>query len=212
MHVFNDIVIRDIAVRYNLRNTMVLQQLAIWLISNTGKLITGNSLRKIFPVGSSSSMMEYLSHFADAYLFFYVPRFSFSNKIQLVNPKKVYCIDNGLIEINSVSFSEDHGRLLENLVFLHLRRLTPEIYYFTEKKECDFVAFQHGKITGVYQVCLRLDQNNMDRELAGLTEAMDYFGLKDASIVTLDQSDRFSLDDKTINVLPFHEWATSENF
>jgi predicted AAA+ superfamily ATPase len=207
MHAFSDIVVRDIAIRYNLKNTSVLQQLAVWLVSNSGKPITGNSLRKIFQIGSSSSMMDYLSYFVDAYLFFFIPKFSYSHKVQLVNPKKVYCIDNGLIEINSVSFNEDNGRLLENMVFMHLRRQTPEIYYFLDKKECDFVVFHQGKLQGLYQVCWQLDQNNMERELSGLLEAMNYFGLNNASIITQDQSETFILDGKTIVAQPFHEWA-----
>lgn len=71
-------------------------------------------------------MMDYLSYFVDAWLFFFIPEFSYSNKIQLVNPKEVYCIDNGFIDINSISFPEDNGRLLENMVFMQLRRQTPE--------------------------------------------------------------------------------------
>ena len=77
--------------------------------------------------------MEYLSYFSNAYLFFFIPRFSYSSKVQLVNPKKIYCIDNGFIKTNSVSFSADTGRLLENMVFMHLRRTTNDIYYFAEK-------------------------------------------------------------------------------
>jgi hypothetical protein len=206
MHAFNDIVVRDIVIRYNLKSTHVLQQLAVWLVSNTGKPITGNSLRKIFQISSSSSMMDYLSYFVDAYLFFFVPKFSYSHKVQVVNPKKVYCIDNGFIDINSVSFNEDNGRLLENMVFMHLRRQTPEIYYFSDKKECDFVVFQDGKLKGLYQVCWQLDQNNMDRELAGLLEAMNYFGIKNASLITHDQSDTFIIDEKNITAQPFHQW------
>lgn len=207
MHAFSDIVVRDIAIRYNLKNTSVLQQLAVWLVSNTGKPITGNSLRKIFEISSSSSIMDYLSYFVDAYLFFFVSRFSYSHKVQLVNPKKVYCIDNGFIEVNSVSFNEDNGRLLENMVYMQLRHKTPEIFYFKEKRECDFVVFQQGKLQGAYQVCWQLDQNNMDRELSGLVDAMNFFGLKAGSIITHDQSDSFLIDGKTIKVLPFHEWA-----
>lgn len=207
MQAFNDILIRDIAVRYNLKNIHIVQQLALWLVSNIGKPFSGNSLRKIFQISSSSSMMDYLSYFADAYLFFYLPKFSHSRKIQLVNPKKVYCIDNGFIDINSVSFNDDNGRLLENMVFMHLRRQTSEIYYYSGKKECDFVVFENGKLIGLYQVCWQLDQSNMDRELAGMTEAMDYFGLKKAKIITHDQSDTFSIEGKTIQAVPFHDWA-----
>ncbi len=207
MHVFNDIVIRDIALRYGIRNTSVLQQLAVWLISNTGKLISGNSLRKIFPIGSSASVMEYLSGFGDAYLFFFVPKFSYSQKVQAVNPKKVYSIDTGLINANSVSFNEDKGRIFENMVFLHLRRLYSRIYYYAEKKECDFIVFQEKKKPEIIQVCLELDPDNLDRELQGITEAMDFFSIKTGLIITYNQSDKFIVNGKTIHAVPFCKWA-----
>jgi uncharacterized protein len=207
MQLFNDIIIRDIALRYNIKNITILQQLAVWLVSNCGKLFTGNSLRKMFQIRSSSSVMEYLSYFNDAYLFFYVSRFSFSGKVQMVNPKKIYCIDNGFIQHNSVSFTPDNGRLLENMVFLHLRRKTKEIYYFAEKNECDFVVFQQKKPEGIYQVCWQLNQDNLDRELNGLNEAMDFFKVNQGTIITFNQNETFEIGNKKCNAIPFYEWA-----
>ena len=153
-------------------------------------------------------MMEYLTYFVDAYLFFYVPRFSYSLKVQMVNPKKVYAIDNGLIYTNSVSFSSDQGRLLENMVFLHLRRQTPEIYYFAEKGECDFVVLKQNHEVELVQVCWHLDEENLKRELNGLSEAMLFFGLQKGMIITYNQSDEFIIEDKRIEVIPFYKWAT----
>ena len=207
MQNFNDIIVRDIAIRNNIRNTALLQQLAVWLATNVGKLFTGNSLRKIFQIASSSSIMEYLNYFSDAYLFFYIPRFSYSGKVQMVNPKKIYCIDNGLVKTNSVSFSDDHGRLLENMVFMQLRRVFSEIYYFSEKNECDFVVFKQKIPDTLIQVCWQLDQENMDRELSGLKEAMDFFDLSEGIIITANQTDNFVVDSKSVIVKPFHDWV-----
>ncbi len=205
MQAFNDIVIRDIAVRYGIKNISILQQLAVWLISNAGKPVTGNSLRKMFSIGSSASIMEYLSFFSDAYLFFFVPLFSYSQKVQLVNPKKVYVTDNGMIAVNSVSFGNDSGRLLENMVFMQLRRLTDRIYYFSGKKECDFVVFDKGKSPELYQACLNLDEENTGREVDGLMEAMDFFKLTKGTIITRNQSDILKIGKRSINVLPFYK-------
>jgi len=207
MHIFNDIVTRDIALRYAIRNTSGLKQLAVWLISNAGKPVTGNSLKKVFDIGSSSSIMEYLSHLSDAYLFFFVPKFSYSQKVQIVNARKVYSIDTGLISANSISFSDDQGRLLENMVFLHLRRQTSGICYFAERKECDFVVFGNEKKPSLYQVCWQLDRDNLDRELDGMKEAMDFFGIKKGMLITHDQSDSFVIGGKTIKVIPYYLWA-----
>jgi len=209
MNAFGDIIVRDIAIRHNIKNTTLLKQLGGWLVSATGKPFTANSLRKIFNISSSSTIMEYLSYFVDAYLFWFVPKFSYALKVQMVNPKKVYCIDNGFVEINSVSFSDDTGRIFENMVFLHLRRQTPEIYYFSGKKECDFVVFQNGRFQSLFQVCLQIDQNNMEREFDGLIEAMEFFNVASASIITQDQSDSFLKDGKTISLIPFYIWATA---
>lgn len=125
--------------------------------------------------------------------------------MQVVNPKKVYCIDNGFISANSVSFSADYGRMLENLVFIELRRNNKEIFYFNEGKECDFALAVNGKITSLYQVCWQLDEDNMDRELNGLLLAMDYFGIKSAKIITASQQDAFNVSGKKILVEPFYQ-------
>ena len=207
MTAFNDIVIRDIAVRYNIKNTGLLLQLAEWLVSNTAKLFTANSLRKIININSSSTMSEYLSYFVYSYLFFFVPKFSYSHKSQIVNPKKIYCIDNGFVVTNAISFSDDYGRLLENMVFIQLRRQFTDIYYFSEKKECDFVVFNKGKMVALYQVCSKMDQNNMEREVDGLFEAMQFFKVESASIITLNQKEIFQKNGKTMIVLPFQEWV-----
>lgn len=206
MHNFNDILIRDIAARYTIRHTDSLRQLAVWLVSNVGKPFTGNSLRKSFNINSSSSIMEFLGFLSDAYLFFFVPRFSYSHKVQLVNPKKVYCIDNGMISTNSTSFSDDQGRLLENMVYGQIRRSSAEIFYFKESKECDFVVFRNGRLEGVFQVCWQLNDDNMKRELAGLEEAMDFFKLDKGTIITFDQEDTLQIGNKTIELKPFHQW------
>jgi len=209
MHAFQDIIIRDVAVRHGIRNISNLQQLAVWLISNTSKQVTGNSLKNIFDIGSSSSIMEYLSFFNDAYLFFFVPMFSYSQKVQIVNARKVYAIDTGMIKVNSRTFSNDAGRMLENMVFLQLRRLHREIYYFRQKKECDFIVCEKGRPKTLIQVCLQLDRDSLDREIAGITEAMDFFKLSKGLIITDDQKDTFALGKKTVNVVPFYEWAMS---
>ncbi len=208
MQCFNDIITRDIVLRYHIKNSLLLKQIGVWLVSNVGKPVSGNGLRKMFGIASSSSIMEYLSFFTDAYLFFFVPKFSYSHKVQTVNPKKVYCIDNGFITTNSVSFTGDKGRLLENMVYMQLRRSTSEIFYFNEGKECDFVVSSKGKVKDIIQVCYQLDQNNMNREIKGALEAMEFFNLSESVIITHDQADTFSINNKTINAIPFYRWAS----
>lgn len=205
---FEDILIRDIAVRYGVRDVKTLQRLAFYLLSNVAKLITGNRLKTLFEIGSTSTVMEYLSHLEYSYLLQFVPKFSYSLRKQIANPRKVYAIDTGLINVNSGSFSEDNGRKFENLVYLHLRQKYREIYYFVEKNECDFVIINNSKLVEAVQVCFELNPDNINRELDGVVEALTFFNADEGFIVTLDQTDRLEKNGKVIHVLPAHHYLS----
>ncbi|MBK7130614.1 MAG: ATP-binding protein [Crocinitomicaceae bacterium] len=196
-----DIVLRDIAIRYAIRNNKTLMDMTLFLISNIAKETTFNSLRRTFSVGSTNSVVGYLAWLEDSYLLFFLPRFSYSAKSVSVNPRKVYAIDSGLINANSLSFSKDKGRLLENTVYLYLRQKYQQLYYFREKTECDFVVMDKNKCIHTIQVCEELNSDNLDRELAGLTEAAHFFKMKKAYILTKNQSETFVHEKVTVHVI-----------
>ncbi|MDR3245882.1 MAG: ATP-binding protein [Prevotellaceae bacterium] len=201
---FDDILMRDIVVRYGVRDMKTLQRLALYLVSNVGNLITGNKLKRLFEAGATSTVLEYLSHLEMSYLLFFVPKFTYSLKQQALNPRKVYAIDTGFINVNSDSFTDDTGHKFENLVFLHLRRKYSDIFYFSEKSECDFIVCKRGKIKTCVQVCYELTQDNMDREIRGLFEALEYFNLAEGILVTLRQTDRITRNNRIVTILPAH--------
>lgn len=128
--------------------------------------------------------------------------FSYSTKAQLINPRKVYAIDLGLVTAISSTMTEDLGRKLENLVFLYLRRKYTELYYFDEKGECDFVAMKNGIAVELVQVCYELTPDNLKRELNGLLKAMRFFNLEKAILVTFSNSDLIKEDTYEIEVIP----------
>ena len=206
---FEDILVRDIAVRHSIRDVKTLQQLALYLVSNVGNLVTGNRLKSMFGIGATSTVLEYFSHLEQTWLIHFIPKFSYSVRKQNINPRKVYAIDTGLVNVNSKSFSGDYGRLLENLVYLFLRRRYSDIYYFSEEGECDFVVSRRGDIKEVIQVCMELTPDNLDRELNGLFEALDFFELDEGTIVTLNQSDHFEREEKIAHVIPCHQYFSS---
>jgi predicted AAA+ superfamily ATPase len=201
-HLLDDILARDIAVRYAVRDINSLRQLCVYMISNIGKPFSATKIKGMFGLNAPSTILEYLSYFEKSYIFQYLPKFSYSMKVQIRNPKKVYAIDLGLFTENSVSFSEESGRRLENAVYLFLRTQTKEIYYFQEKKECDFVVFINGKLDKLIQVCYTLDAHNLQRETEGLLEAMNFFGLEVGFLLTYSQTDELVIGDKKILVLP----------
>ena len=204
--VFSDIINRDISARHKIRNLKSLKEMAIYLITNVGKEFSYNSLKKTFNLGSVNSAISFISFFEDSYMLFTVPKFDYSYKKQIVNPKKVYSIDNGFSGVNSASFSEDKGRMLENMAFLNLRRKHKEIFYFQEEGECDFVVKEREKIIQAIQVCYHLTERNKDRELNGLFEALNKFKLNEGLILTYNQDDHFELKGKKIKVIPVWKW------
>lgn len=203
---FFDVLSRDILVRHKLRNAKTVNEMALYLLSNTGKEFSYNGLKETFGLGSANSVISFVSYFEDSYLLFTIPKFDYSLKKQLVNQKKVYSIDNGLSGVNSVSFSQDKGRMLENTVFLHLRNKYKKIFYFKEKGECDFVVKEKEKITKAIQVCYELRADNQKKEVEGLAAALKQFNLMAGLILTLDQEDELLVDGTKILIKPVWKW------
>ncbi len=198
-----DIIARDIVYRHNIKNPEVITEIAVYLLGNISREFTLSKLKKTFTsIGSVTTLSSYLDFLKDAYIIFTLPRFSYSLKSRQINPKKVYAIDNGFIRANSIGFSDDYGRLLENHVFLELRKRYREIFYFRENGECDFLVKEKTKITKAIQVCYEVNTHNKEREINGLLEAMESFGLDKGYILTFNQKDEIILGDRTICIIP----------
>lgn len=200
-----DIVQRDIAVRHGLRETRHVMNLALFLLANTGQPLSMHSLTKSLAIPSVAQTSRYLEFLEDAYLLFRLPKFSPSFRKRAVAPNKYYFIDNGLRRVNSPQFTPDLGHRLENAVFLALRRGGEIVSYAGERDswECDFVTASEA-----IQVCMELTAHNRDREIAGVLKAAALPGKRSASMITLDQRDRFAVDGTVIEVWPAWEWLT----
>jgi uncharacterized protein len=203
---FNDILIRDIVTRYGIKDIKSLHRLAQYLISNIGNRISATKLKQALSIGATSTVLSWFSHLELSYLVSFLPMFSHSTKAQLINPRKVYAIDLGLVNVVSSVLTEDAGRKLENLVFLHLRKKYAELYYFDDKGECDFVAMKNGQVMELVQVCYELTADNLQRELNGLLAAMRFFGQQKATIVTFAGADLIVKEGFTIEVVPAYQF------
>lgn len=205
-HYFRDILYRDIIVRYRLSQVNEIKEIALYFASNTGKIFSYRTLQGISGVKSTSSIKDYLAYYRQSYLFFYLSKFDFSLKKQVMNPKKVYAIDTAISKRLGFQFSDNHGRFLENLIFVELQRRGKEVFYHKEVHECDFVIKKGNKIEEAIQVCWQLDASNAPRELQGLREAMAVYGLKEGLILTMYKSD-YSFDpDLGVRVVPAWNW------
>ena len=203
---YDSILYRDILVRYKLTNEKALKELIYFCANSIAKEISFNSVKKILGLGSSTTVRDYFSYLENSYLLFLVPKFNYSLKKQLIANKKVFLIDNALAINLGYRFSEDKGRLLENLVAIELKRREKEIYYYQEKNECDFLIKEGTKIVEAIQVCYEFNKENNDKELKGILEVMKKFNLKKGLILTLDQEDEIEVEKYKIVLKPVWKW------
>jgi predicted AAA+ superfamily ATPase len=152
--------------------------------------------------------------FEDAYFLFSVKIFSQSVAIQNVNAKKVYCIDHAMIKSVASGISANSGHLLENIIFMHLRRMTENLYYYrtSNGKEIDFIWLDSQKKKHLVQVCFSLaDPLTQKREIASLDRAMDELSLTQATIVTLDENQQIEKGGKNIRIIPAWRYLIFNN-
>ncbi|HLD55319.1 MAG TPA: ATP-binding protein [Candidatus Nanoarchaeia archaeon] len=203
---YESILYRDVMARYNLNNEKVLKELIYLVANNLSKEISFNSIKKTLGVGSATTISDYFSYFENTYLLFLLPRYKYSLKTQIQSNKKLYLIDNALAKQLGFNFSENNGKLLENQVFLELKRKGYELFYFQEKNECDFLIREKNKIINAIQVCYELNSNNKNREINGLIEVMNEFKLNEGTIITLNQEETIKEEKLTIKIIPAWKW------
>ncbi|NOY50133.1 MAG: ATP-binding protein [Chlorobi bacterium] len=208
---FQDILYRDIISRYRLTQVNEIRQIGLYFAANVGKLFSYATLQKISGVKSLSSIKNYLHYYAQSYLFFYLKKFDFSVKKQIMNPKKVYTIDTGFASRIGFNFSENKGRILENIVFLELLRRAKDVFYHSAKNECDFVVKQGLEIVEAIQVSYLINDNNEQREYAGLQEAMQTYKLQKGLLLTYDTEKTVAVGTKEIKIVPVWKWLLTEN-
>lgn len=212
---FQSMIFKDVIERYNVKEIKKLKMLASLLFESVAKEISYNKLaNKLNSLGynvSKNTIIEYVSYFEDAYLFFQNLRYEYSLIKQLGSIKKVYCIDNGLLNAVSFKFSEDLGRLVENLVFIELKRRNEEILYHRKYYECDFIIKEKNKVVNAIQVTKKLTDESYNREIKGLLEALKIYKLKEGILLIYEgEEDKREIDGKTIMIIPVWRWLLNQ--
>ena len=213
---YESILYRDIIVRHKISNGKALKELVLYLASNIGKDVSFNALKKMLNLGSATTVSEYCSYLESSFLCFFINRYDYSLKKQIHYSKKNYLIDPGLAKFIGFRFSEDRGRLLENIVFLELKRRNKlDIYFHRQQYECDFVVRRGIKIVQAIQVTQHLnDQATKQRELRGLLEAMKTYQLNEGYLLTENEENIEILNHEskhyTVHIIPLWKWLLME--
>jgi predicted AAA+ superfamily ATPase len=213
---YESVLYRDIVSRYKISNPEILKKLIFFLASNCGKEVTLSKLLGMINnngqvVKSRTTIADYCAYLENSFLSFFVKRYDDNLKVQQQAPKKVYFIDHALAKMLGFRTTEDRGRMLENIVFLELKRRGCDIFYYKGTKECDFIVREGINIQQAIQVCMELhDPETKKREIAGLIEAMDKFSLSTGLIITENEEFSETIRIKgrpcTINVMPIWKW------
>jgi predicted AAA+ superfamily ATPase len=204
---FEDILNKDVLVRYNIKEVRGLKDLALFLLSNVGRAYSYPTLKNVTGIKSLSTIKNYLDYFQNVFLLYQLPRFDYSLKKQKVSSSKIYTIDNSFLKTVAFNFSENKGKRLENLVFVELLRKEKELYYYSEKKECDFVLREGLRVGEAIQVSVDLSNpETKKREIEGIIEAMTAYKLERGLILTLEEEDILEVGGKIILVKPVWKW------
>lgn len=205
---YESIIYRDILTRNGLTNEKEMLEMMFYLASNATKRVTYSSLGKVVGIQHPDTIKNYLEYIQQTYLISQLFRYDPSVKKQMMSPKKIYFVDNAIIKRIGFNATENNGVFLENLVFIELKRRGWDVYYYADKKECDFVVRKGLHISDAYQVTLKMDSpQTREREIAGVREAMQAYSLSKGYILTFEGKETINFDDGTIvEVVPVWEW------
>jgi predicted AAA+ superfamily ATPase len=183
-----------------------------YLASNGAKMHSFASLGKICGIRHPETIKNYLSFLEETYLISTIYKYSPSLKVQMASPKKVYLIDNALMSRIGFNPTYNLGPLLENLVFLELRRRGHQVFYHSSKYECDFVIQQGSHIPAIYQVSVDItDSRTLHREIDGLLDAAREYSPEHRYILTLSDERVIQNDEQTIEILPVWKWLLNKD-
>lgn len=211
------VILRDVVERHSIRHTLALRALIRHVVNAPATRFSVNkfyhSLRSQGISCTKNNLYDFMEYLSDSFLLYQVPIYSSSEAIRRVNPKKVYVVDSGILGSMSRHIMPDRGALLENLIFMHLRKqgLFPEYYVTGNGAEVDFLVYAENRNKPrLIQVCWDIsDSATKRREVHALKSAMKELGLSKGTIVTwLDEED---ISDKRIKIVPAWKWLLIDN-
>jgi predicted AAA+ superfamily ATPase len=208
---YDDVLYRDIATRYRLEAVTALKELAFFLISNPTGLVSFNKLKEQLRLGSVNTVSSYIEYMENSWLIFTLNLFAYSVKRQQIAPKKVYCIDTGMVNSVGFHFSPNSGKLLENLVFLTLRQQTKEVFYFVTPGgyEVDFYLPERRQLI---QVSSRLENSSTrEREIRAIEDTIKEMRIENALILSDANEKEISVGGVSVTVQSITEWLVNQD-
>ena len=173
------------------------------------------TLKKVTGIENEEILHLYMDSLEDSFLIYMVPKLNYIPDFEgeAIAPCKVYAGDTGFFKAVYPNYPNSLGLRFENLVFLELLRQEKQIFYFQGLKECDFLLKDKGseKVSAAIQVSVCLGNPvSREREISGLMEAMERYGLSEGLILTMDDEEILEIEGnegkKKIVVKPVWKW------
>lgn len=203
---YQSIIYRDVLQRNNITNSREVLEMMHYIASNAAKRHSYASLAKVIGVKHPDTVKNYVRCMEETYLLYQLLKYNPSVKTQEASIKKMYLIDNAIIRLVGFNPTENLGPLLENLIFIELKRRNKDIFYHANGSECDFIVRTGTRITQCIQVTVSIaDENTRKREVTGLTSAIKTYNTTDNTIITL-ADERISMENNGIRVVPAWRW------
>ncbi|MCU0652984.1 MAG: ATP-binding protein [Candidatus Pacebacteria bacterium] len=201
------IIYRDVVSRYKIKQEANLREIAAFAISNIGAVFSLEKIARMAKMKNLTTVKNYLSYLENSFLFYRAARYSHSLKAQIYNPDKFYAVDVGFYNEVAFSSTANRGRILENLVFMELKRKYGSVYYFQGEHECDFLVKTKNELILAAQATVFMDKSNRQREVGGLLEAMNEYGIEKGLILVEEGGETIKEGGKTIEVKPVWRWC-----
>lgn len=189
--VFNSIVLKDIVQRHSFRNSDQLERILSYFMSEIGTTYSVDNLANVLKsekrAVSIDSIYNYLRAAEEAMLLTSVRRYDIKGKELLRGSEKVYLTDIGLREAMLGTNATRVDLVLENLVFVELRRRGFDVFVGRiGKKEVDFVAERDGSKTYIQVAYLLEGEQTREREFSALEAIEDNYP---KLVVSADEAD-----------------------
>lgn len=208
------VVFKDVVERLRAKEPRLVRLLIAHLLSSFSKEFSVNRVFNSLKSGgtevSKKTLYNYLDALEEVMFCHLLPKFSPSLRKSSLSPPKVYLSDPGLINHSiPTRFEEEIGRLMENTVFLELKRRGAELFYWRdyEGREVDFVVRERTKTKRLIQVTYASEKDEVEkRELDGLLRAGETLRCKELEVLTWDYEDSAELRGSRIRFTPLWRW------
>ena len=209
---FNDIIIKDVAKRYKIRNIPELEQISMELISNIGDISSLRSVSRSYNI-SLGTVERYFKYLSSSYLFMTLDKFSYSKRKQNKSLKKVYSIDTGIYNALSFKFSKQDSKKMENIVAIELSRRinnsNKTLYYWKDyyNHEVDFVINDNDKVDELIQVTYSSSYGSIEkREVENIIRAGEELHCANLKIITWDYESIKEFNSVKIHFIPLWKY------